>query len=54
MEQLIKSKLISVHRRVLVGFLSTVLRLKAKTVPTVQKYIGYPLGTKYPIGKPQH
>ena len=37
LEQLIKSQPFFVHRRVLVGFLSTVLGLKAKTVPTVQK-----------------
>jgi hypothetical protein len=34
LEQLIKSKLIFVHRRVLVCFLDTLLRLNAKFVPT--------------------
>ena len=34
LDLLIKSKLFSVHRRVLVCFLDTFLRLNAKTVPT--------------------
>ena len=34
---LIKSKLLSVHRRVQQSFLDTILKLKAKTVPTGQK-----------------
>jgi len=34
---LIKSKLLSVHRRALQSTVSTILRLKAKTVPTGQK-----------------
>ena len=36
-EQLIKSQLLSVHRRVQQSTAGTILRLKVKTVPTGQK-----------------
>ena len=36
-EQLIKSKLLSVHRRAQQSTTGTILKLKAKTVPTGQK-----------------
>ena len=37
LDLLIKSKLLFVHRRVQQSFLDTILKLKAKTVPTGQK-----------------
>ena len=40
LDLLIKSKLLSVHRRVQQSFLDTILKLKAKTVPTVQNKSG--------------
>jgi hypothetical protein len=40
LEQLIKSKLLSVHRRAQQSTAGTILRIKAKTVPTGQKQIG--------------